>query len=200
MKLIVIYNPKSGTKNNSVEEFKRTVSEKLTEFQGQVVDIIFKDVTKNNLSTEYFINKGKPIKAIIIAGGDGTISSNIQYAVENKIPLGIIPSGTFNNFASDNNIPDDLMGALNIIKNFNVSSIDIGKVGKKYFINNSSIGLYAKSVMIREKTQKKEQLIAEKEQKIANQRRTIIWVFITVSGISEIESIPSSTRKVANSG
>jgi diacylglycerol kinase family enzyme len=158
MKIIIIFNPNSGSQSISVEEFKKIVLENLSEIDGESTRIIFKDILKDNLSKDYFEREKRTIRAIVIAGGDGTISRNIKYAVEGNIPLGIIPMGTFNNFASDNSIPEDLISALKIINNFNISSIDIGKIGNIYFINNSSIGLYAESVPIREKTKKEYRL------------------------------------------
>jgi diacylglycerol kinase family enzyme len=154
MKIIVIFNPKSGPDTFNPDDFKEKVLSALKTEENKNIDIVFYDITKDKIDGDRIKSEAQKIKAIIISGGDGTISSNINLAVENDIPMGIIPNGTFNNFAGDNGIPEDTDEALKIIKEFNSTEIDIGTINGDYFINNSSIGLYTTSVKIRERTKK----------------------------------------------
>ncbi len=92
---------------------------------------------------------------IIAGGGDGTISTvAAEVAKAGKI-LGVLPLGTLNNFSKDLGIPQDLHGALHVIINGEVKSIDMAEVNGNTFINNSSIGLYPQIVLQRTEQQRR---------------------------------------------
>jgi diacylglycerol kinase family enzyme len=88
---------------------------------------------------------------IAVSGGDGTISSAAQYLINTEIALGIIPSGTLNHFAKDAGIPLNTEAAIKTIAKMNIKRIDTAEVNGRYFINNSSIGIYPKAVKQRDR-------------------------------------------------
>ena len=86
----------------------------------------------------------------VVAGGDGTLRSVVQYLMENhiKIPIGIIPVGTGNILARNLRIPMDIKGASKIALAGNYREIDLGKakVGSEpamFFTGISGLGLDA---------------------------------------------------------
>lgn len=81
------------------------------------------------------------IDIIVAAGGDGTIYEIINSMKEKKCPLGIIPIGTSNVFASEMGIPSDPLDAFNLILKERPIAIDIGKVNDKKFIFTAGCGL-----------------------------------------------------------
>ncbi|OPX88143.1 MAG: putative lipid kinase BmrU [Pelotomaculum sp. PtaB.Bin013] len=83
-------------------------------------------------------------KLIIVGGGDGTISSVVDYFACQDVVLGILPFGTVNSFARTLGIPLDLRGAVEVIVNGKVIDVDLGKVDHDYFSNIVAIGLSAK--------------------------------------------------------
>ena len=91
---------------------------------------------------------------IVAGGGDGTISSVAAALAGTTKTLGVLPLGTLNHFARDLNIPLDLEGAINIIRQGHTKSIDVGEVNGQIFINNSSLGLYPSIVRERQKQQR----------------------------------------------
>ena len=91
---------------------------------------------------------------IIAAGGDGTTSAVASVAVQENRILGVLPLGTLNHFSKDLHIPQDIDGAVNVISANSVREIDISEVNGRYFINNSSIGLYPRLVLTRERRQR----------------------------------------------
>jgi len=91
---------------------------------------------------------------IVAGGGDGTISSVAAVLAGTTKTLGVLPLGTLNHFARDLNIPLDLEGAINIIRQGHTKSIDVGEVNGQIFINNSSLGLYPSIVRERQKQQR----------------------------------------------
>ena len=154
MKILVFYNPESGAKNKSTEEFKNQIIYELNSDSKNNNEIVFNDILTETINEDEIKKESANIKALIISGGDGSISTFAKLAIENNIPLGILPSGTFNNFATDNGIPNEFKEALKIIKQFKTTRIDAAIVNDRYFVNNSSIGLYTTSVKIREKIRK----------------------------------------------
>lgn len=92
---------------------------------------------------------------VVAGGGDGTISSvAAEIAGAGKI-FGVLPLGTLNNFSKDLGIPQSLGGAVRTIASGQPIEIDLAEVNGRLFINNSSIGLYPKMVIRRERQQQK---------------------------------------------
>jgi len=85
---------------------------------------------------------------IIVAGGDGLLNQVINGIMEEKIPenfaVGLVPTGSGNNFAKALGIPKDIKKAFEIIKSEKRTLVDVGKVNQKYFINCFSLGFDAK--------------------------------------------------------
>ena len=79
---------------------------------------------------------------ITAVGGDGTISGIAAEAYRAGKKLGVIPIGTLNNFSKDLGIPQELADAVRVIAEGETKEIDIAQGNGRYFINNSSIGLY----------------------------------------------------------
>lgn len=86
-------------------------------------------------------------------GGDGTVSAVAAICAEQGVPLGILPLGTLNNFSKDVGIPQSLHSACKIIKTGKTTKIDYATVNGQLFLNNSSVGVYAKYVRERERFQ-----------------------------------------------
>jgi YegS/Rv2252/BmrU family lipid kinase len=85
---------------------------------------------------------------IVVCGGDGLLNEAINGIMEEKIPensaIGVIPTGSGNNFAKALGIPKDIKKAFEIIKSEKKIFVDVGKVNQKYFINCFSLGFDAK--------------------------------------------------------
>lgn len=90
------------------------------------------------------------VDAVVAAGGDGTISAVAGALAGGTTPLGVLPAGTFNNFARDLGLPLDLDDAARVIAAGHVRRVDVGEVNGRVFVNNSSVGLYPLAVRERE--------------------------------------------------
>jgi diacylglycerol kinase family enzyme len=93
--------------------------------------------------------KGKA-EAVVAGGGDGTVRSVAAVLIGGKLPLGVLPLGTLNHFATDLKIPDDLEGAIQVISQGTARALDVGEVNGEIFLNNSSIGFYPPIVQVRD--------------------------------------------------
>jgi YegS/Rv2252/BmrU family lipid kinase len=88
---------------------------------------------------EEAISRGQSL--VIVGGGDGTISSIVDYFAHKDLVLGVLPLGTGNSFARSLGIPMTLEGAVDVIANGKVADVDLGKVGDLCFANIATIGL-----------------------------------------------------------
>lgn len=79
--------------------------------------------------------------AIVVCGGDGSISSAAPAVIESGLPLGIIPAGTANDLARTLSIPLDFAAAADVIMAGHRRQIDVGMVNGHAFFNVASIGL-----------------------------------------------------------
>ncbi|HVM45196.1 MAG TPA: diacylglycerol kinase family protein, partial [Candidatus Thermoplasmatota archaeon] len=92
---------------------------------------------------------GKP-KALVAAGGDGTVSAVAQALVGSEVPLGVLPLGTLNHFAKDVGIPIEPREAAAVIASGSATRVDAAAVNGRYFLNNSSLGVYPQLVRMRD--------------------------------------------------
>ena len=90
-------------------------------------------------------------RAVVVAGGDGTVSCAAGAAAGTDIVLGALPLGTFNHFAKDIEVPVELGAAVASLVGGEVRAIDAAEVNGRVFVNNSVLGLYPDLVAIRDR-------------------------------------------------
>jgi diacylglycerol kinase family enzyme len=82
-----------------------------------------------------------------MAGGDGSQALVAGVAMRHDVAFVCVPAGTRNHLAMDLGLDrDDLVGALDAFGDAVERRIDLALVGDRVFVNNASIGLYAKVV------------------------------------------------------
>lgn len=85
-----------------------------------------------------------------IAGGDGSINSAAEVAVNNDQPLAVVPAGTLNHLARDLGI-DSIDDTIRAIKQGNAAAMDVATIDGRVFLNTASFGSYVELVDAREK-------------------------------------------------
>ena len=86
-----------------------------------------------------------------MAGGDGSQALIATVASRHGIPHVVVPAGTRNHFALDLGLDrDDVVGALDAFGDAVERTIDLATVNGRVFVNNASLGLYAKIVQAEE--------------------------------------------------
>jgi diacylglycerol kinase family enzyme len=82
-----------------------------------------------------------------MAGGDGSQALVASVASRHGIPHVVIPAGTRNHFALDLGLDrDDVVGALDAYSDGVDRTIDLAEVNGRVFVNNASMGAYARVV------------------------------------------------------
>jgi diacylglycerol kinase family enzyme len=94
---------------------------------------------------EQAIASGAP--AIGMAGGDGSQAAVASVASRHRVPYVCVPAGTRNHFALDLGLDrSDVVGALDAYQDQIERRVDLAVVNGQTFVNNCSLGLYAKVV------------------------------------------------------
>jgi diacylglycerol kinase family enzyme len=84
---------------------------------------------------------------LAMAGGDGSQAVAAAVAAEHDLPYACIPAGTRNHFALDLGVDrEDVVGALDAFVDGGERYVDLGEVNGRVFVNNVSLGVYAKAV------------------------------------------------------
>lgn len=95
---------------------------------------------------------GDPPSAVIVGGGDGTVSGAAAALCDTGIALGVLPLGTMNLFSRSLSMPLDLDKALAALANATPRKIDLGEVNGRLFTHHVSMGLQPRLVALREKS------------------------------------------------
>ena len=78
---------------------------------------------------------------VILGGGDGSLSSNVDFFMGRDTVFAVVPLGTANSFAGTLGIPKDIDSAIAVIANGQRKRIDLGCIDGDYFVNAAAIGL-----------------------------------------------------------
>lgn len=138
-KIMMIYNPTSG---------EGTIADKLEDIvklhQDEGFDLVLREIKEDLKLEKVLMELNDEFSHIMVAGGDGTVNIliNALIGLNIDIPIGVIPSGTANDFASHIGMPNDVLEACRRILDSRPKKIDIGKINDRYFINVASMGLF----------------------------------------------------------
>lgn len=88
--------------------------------------------------------------AVIVAGGDGTVSAVARTLAETGVPMGILPCGTMNRLACRLGLPDDPIAAVEALASARRASLAVGTVNGRIFLYQSLIGRPARLARLRE--------------------------------------------------
>lgn len=138
-KVKFIYNPNSGNKNIVYK-----LDDIIAKYQLNGYTIVPHRISKNTTIEDGLKDINDNYNHILIAGGDGTIDRLVNYMKKNDIdiPIGILPTGTANDFANVLNIPLDIDLCIENIINSEPKYIDLGVINDDYFVNIASTGMF----------------------------------------------------------
>lgn len=142
-KTFIVVNPVAGT--SQLEDVREKIQ---TALQAHAIpfeiyetkgDDNFKQIIRNAIQ--------QGAKLVITAGGDGTLSGVVDGLVDTKVPLLILPTGTWNALAQALNIPLQIDAALDLLfQEHNIQTVDAMQVNKKYYLLSISTGLVARTI------------------------------------------------------
>ena len=140
-KASLIFNPAAGQSNP--EQDLNTIRDLLSPTFDLDIKFTKKDLKTGKIAQEV-VENGAEI--VIAAGGDGTLSAVAKALIKTDIPLGVVPRGTANAFASALGIPDTIEKACQTIINGKVRRLDIAKCNGKPMLLLAGVGFEAETV------------------------------------------------------
>lgn len=132
---LLVINPKS--RNGHSEEL--TEATDLLRNSGIEVDACVTESASEMASC--IENYREKEGVVIVAGGDGTISSALESVYKSKQTLAILPMGTANDLARSLGIPQNVFAAAQTIVDNKRERINLAKVNNSYFVNVAHVGL-----------------------------------------------------------
>jgi diacylglycerol kinase family enzyme len=136
---VLIMNPKSGggkvEKWNLVEESRKRGIEPVVLGPGDDLEQLARDA----------VARGADV--IGMAGGDGSQALVSGIAIEHDLPFVCVPAGTRNHLALDLGVDrNDVVGSLDAFAGGYERRIDVARCAGRVFVNNVSLGVYARIV------------------------------------------------------
>jgi diacylglycerol kinase family enzyme len=146
---LLVLNPRSGSGSHDVDE---------------LVDEARRRGIRTHVLAEgddaVAIAREAEADALGIAGGDGSLAQVAAVAIERDLPFVCVPFGTRNHFARDLGLDrDDPVAALDAFGG-EETRIDVARAGDRLFLNNVSLGLYARLVHRRERHRRRREALA----------------------------------------
>ncbi len=180
-KMIFIYNPNAG---------KGLLKPKLAD----VLDIFVKAGYELTVypTQSYRDAYNKVLKMedgydlVVCSGGDGTLDEVVTGMMkrENKIPIGYIPTGTTNDFASSLHISRDILHAADIAVNGKPFACDIGTFNRDVFVYVAAFGLFT-------------DVSYQTDQNLKNMLGHAAYV---LEGVKRLSNIPTYKIKITHDG
>lgn len=148
MRLALLLNEKSGTlRTLDLDDFARQ-SERILADHGHQVTV--ERVGGDDLVSVIQRMAGYDgLDALLVGGGDGTISAAAGQAFAIGIPLGVVPAGTMNLYARSLQLPMDPLQAITELAAGSVRKVDIATIDDRPFVHQFSVGLHAQLVRLR---------------------------------------------------
>ena len=87
------------------------------------------------------LRESSEYRLLILGGGDGSVSSVVDFLAHHDVILGLLPLGTANDFARTLGIPADVEKACEAIAGGKIVDVDLGLAGDNYYVNVASVGL-----------------------------------------------------------
>src|ERR687893_734432 len=124
---------------------ERTFFEALDRLEGLGVPLgatyAIRDPVRLPETVREVLNEGSGYRLLILGGGDGSVSSVVDFLAHHDVTLGLLPLGTANDFARTLGIPADIEGACRTIASGKTVDVDLGLAGDNYYVNVASVGL-----------------------------------------------------------
>lgn len=143
---IVVYNPRSGGKFTRKQLTPLLKKHNLQPSHWIKIGDGFEQTLKKHVTT---------LSLVVAVGGDGTMGSIAGVVAEHNATLLPLPGGTLNHFTKDLGVDQDIETALDHAVKTRPRLIDIASINGTYFVNNSSLGLYPDSLVIRQDVERR---------------------------------------------
>jgi len=140
--LLLILNPISG-----IRKAARNLTDIISVFNRADYDTHIYVTACHGDAAKAVHQLGSEADIIVCCGGDGTLNETVTGVIEAglDVPIGYIPSGSTNDFASSLHLSGDVVEAAGQIVSGSETAYDVGKFGDRYFTYIASFGAFTKA-------------------------------------------------------
>lgn len=137
--MLLIINPRSGR-----EKIRLKLLDILDAYTGAGYQIQVHVTQKSLDARDAVLKYGGKKDLIVCSGGDGTLDEVVTGLMEigANVPLGYIPAGSTNDFASSLEISRDMVKAAQDIVDGHLFSVDVGSFNEDNFIYVAAFGMF----------------------------------------------------------
>lgn len=136
--LLVFVNPMAGNGNRSDDLIADLLSD------AEIVEL----TPGLDVDAELDRRAGR-VRALGVAGGDGTVNALAPAAVRRDLPLALFPAGTMNHFSRDVGAVS-VGGTAHAVETGRAVAVDVAVAGDVPFLNTASLGAYPEMVRRRD--------------------------------------------------
>lgn len=180
-KMLFIYNPNSG-----MGLLKPKLSDVLDIFVKGGYEVTVYPTQKYHDAVRKMGEYEEQYDLVACSGGDGTLDEVVTGMMkrEDKVPIGYIPAGTTNDFASSLHISKNMLEAADTVVNGVPFVCDVGEFNEDYFVYIAAFGLFT-------------DVSYETKQSMKNVLGHLAYI---LEGTKRIFNIPSYRIKVTHDG
>ena len=141
MTYLLIYNPKSGK-----GKIQKDLPKIKTFFKNKNLPLDIHETVSQEDAKNYVVTSEKNYDCVLVAGGDGTISTVLNGLMQLKtIPiLGVLPYGSANDVSHILGIPKNIMQSLELYTSTKPAYIDAYQMNDHYFLYTAAAGLFTR--------------------------------------------------------
>ncbi len=140
LQVLIIYNPAAGQSPDLKQTLDRVAN--LWRDLGWQVQIAA-TTAPGDATSKAQIAARSGYNAVVAAGGDGTVNEVMNGLVGTETALGVLPLGTVNIWAREMGLSMDMLKAAEILAKSELTKIDVGMAGNRYFLLMAGIGFDA---------------------------------------------------------
>ena len=141
-KLLFVMNPYAGTRKGT-----KALADIIAIFNRADYEVITHMTAGPGDCARVVARQAAQVDLVVCAGGDGTFNETVNGILESgcDTPVGYIPCGSTNDFASSLQLPTNPVKAAQAIVDGDETRYDIGKFGNRYFSYVASFGAFTKT-------------------------------------------------------
>jgi len=141
-KLFFVLNPYAGTRKAN-----KVLADILALFNRADYDVRVHITAKQGDARNVVRSRAGEMDLIVCCGGDGTFNETVAGILESgvDVPVGYIPAGSTNDFATSLGLSTDIMTATENILRGSPVAYDVGSFGGRFFTYVASFGAFTKA-------------------------------------------------------
>ncbi len=141
-KMLFVMNPFSGQRKAN-----KVLPEIISAFNGADYRVEVHMTSGPGDATRVVAECASELDLVVCCGGDGTFNETVAGLMQSgvQIPVGYIPAGSTNDFASSLHLATDCIEAADRIITGQVHTYDVGKFGERYFSYVASFGAFTRT-------------------------------------------------------